>query len=46
MSERLLERIVTEFHKNNGFEKCSDVVLKLDRLVEQGDIARKLLKKI
>jgi len=46
MSKQLLEKIATEFHRNNGFEKCSDVVLKLDRLLNQGVLARKLLNEI
>ena len=39
MSNKLFEKIVEEFYKRNGFDLCSDVVLKLDRALEQGSLA-------
>ena len=46
MSTRLFERIVEEFYANNGFELCSDVVLQLDRAINQGALAKRLLNEI
>ena len=43
---RLFERIVEEFYANNGFELCSDVVLQLDRAINQGALAKRLLNEI
>jgi len=46
MSKQLIEKVATDYFNNNGFEKCSDFVFKLDRLVKQGVLARKLLNEI
>ena len=46
MSDELLEKIVVEFYARDGFDLCSDVVLKLDRAIQQGDLAKNLLSEI
>ena len=39
----LLQKIAEEFYANNGFDVCSNVVLQLDRALNQGDRAKTLL---
>ena len=46
MSDKLLEKIVEELYARNGFDLCSDVVLKLDRAIQQGGLAKRLLNEI
>ena len=46
MSNELFQKLVEEFYANNGFELCSDVVLKLDRALEQGALVKILLHEV
>ena len=46
MSDELLKKVVREFYKEDGFKKCSVVVLHLQKALNQASLAKDSLNKI
>ena len=45
-SKRLYEKIVEGFYQHKGFDLCSDVIVLLDRALDQGALTNNLLNDI